>query len=96
MGRIRPRPKGPALPALPSLTSTPLEGEAGHSFEGSLGDDNALGGLIEAEPSQGATHHRIEALLQRNRGRLGTILTGFRGILSPSEAQPRRKSLLGE
>ena len=39
---------------------------------------------------------REQNLLRRTRGRLGTILTGFRGILSPASAAPARKSLLGE
>lgn len=41
---------------------------------------------------------RKESLLRRTRGRLGTVFTGFRGLLNPNdgaEAQGR-KSLLGE
>lgn len=43
---------------------------------------------------------RAENLVRRNRGRFGTVLTGFRGILSQSASQftggPQRKTLLGE
>jgi hypothetical protein len=39
---------------------------------------------------------REKNLLSRSRSRLGTILTGFRGILAPSETQDQRKTLLGE
>ena len=39
---------------------------------------------------------RVENLLRRNRGITGTILTGFRGLLSPNDLTPRRKTLLGE
>ncbi len=39
---------------------------------------------------------REKNLLSRTRSRLGTILTGFRGILAPSESQGQRKTLLGE
>ena len=39
---------------------------------------------------------REKNLLSRTRSRLGTVLTGFRGILSPSESQGQRKTLLGE
>lgn len=38
---------------------------------------------------------REESLLRRSRGRLGTIFTGFRGLLSEANETPR-KSLLGE
>ena len=39
---------------------------------------------------------RAENLLKRSRSRLGTILTGFTGILSQSDLVPQRKTLLGE
>jgi hypothetical protein len=39
---------------------------------------------------------RAENLLRRNRSRLGTVLTGFRGVLAPSELSAQRKTLLGE
>lgn len=39
---------------------------------------------------------REKNLLSRNRSRLGTILTGFRGILAPLESDSKRKTLLGE
>ncbi len=35
-------------------------------------------------------------LLLRDRGRFGTILTGFRGLLVPSGSNAQRKTLLGE
>jgi len=38
---------------------------------------------------------REESLLRRSRGRLGTIFTGFRGLLGEAKDTPR-KSLLGE
>ena len=44
-----------------------------------------------------ATEARTENLLRRSRGRLGTILTGFRGFLDSSKDQSsERKTLLGE
>lgn len=39
---------------------------------------------------------RKENLLLRDRGRFGTIFTGFRGLLSPLEQSGKRKTLLGE
>jgi hypothetical protein len=40
-------------------------------------------------------HARAGSLLLRDRGRFGTVLTGFRGLLAPLETGPR-KTLLGE
>ncbi len=39
---------------------------------------------------------RVDNLLRRNRGRFGTILTGFRGVLDSNPGQGQRKTLLGE
>ncbi len=39
---------------------------------------------------------REQSLLRRNRGRLGTINTGFTGFLSPVKTNDPRKTLLGE
>ncbi len=47
-------------------------------------------------PEQEAAQRREKNLLARSRSRLGTILTGFRGILSPIETDEKRKTLLGE
>ena len=48
--------------------------------------------------SESSSEARKESLLRRTRGRLGTVFTGFRGLLS--EASPAentgRKTLLGE
>ncbi len=43
-----------------------------------------------------ASEERAQNLLSRNRGRLGTIETGFRGFLSASNTSNGRKNLLGE
>lgn len=39
---------------------------------------------------------RKQSLLRRDRGRLGTILSSFRGILGLSDNAQPRKTLLGE
>ena len=39
---------------------------------------------------------KAENLLKRNRSRLGTVLTSFRGILSQNDLSASRKTLLGE
>ncbi len=42
------------------------------------------------------SEQRERNLLGRSRSRIGTILTSFRGILSPAETDGQRKTLLGE
>jgi len=43
-----------------------------------------------------STTARRDNLLRRSRGRIGTILTGFRGLLTPADSAGQRKTLLGE
>ena len=43
-----------------------------------------------------AAQAREQSLLQRSRGRLGTVLTGLNGILSQAVSPGARKTLLGE
>lgn len=43
-----------------------------------------------------AAETRRTTLLQRDRSRFGTILTGFRGLLSTNTNNTERKTLLGE
>lgn len=48
------------------------------------------------EPSgEEITARRNASLLERSRGVLSTVLTGFRGVLSQTDTPPR-KTLLGE
>ncbi len=42
-----------------------------------------------------SAENRRQSLLRRSRGRFGTVLTSFRGLLSPS-GSGERKTLLGE
>ena len=49
----------------------------------------------EAEKQQVIQKEREQNLLRRSRGTLGTVLTGFRGILSLNQ-NDGRKTLLGE
>ena len=39
---------------------------------------------------------RAENILKRSRSRIGTVLTGFQGVLSQNELVAPRKTLLGE
>lgn len=87
MGDISGRPKAPEpqIVYVPQyITQTPTQ-PTPTPTENS-GDEGVLSPEKEREKS----------LLSRSRSRLGTILTGFRGILTPSETQSQRKTLLGE
>ena len=48
-------------------------------------------------PEQTADEQRLENIMTRRRGRLGTVATSFKGVLdSDSSLAPQRKTLLGE
>lgn len=85
MGDITDRPKAPKpqVVYVPQYVSTPAP--AGGTTNNN--DNNETPATEE---------QREKNLLSRSRSRLGTILTGFRGILAPSENENQRKTLLGE
>lgn len=86
MGDITGRPKAPASQVVyvPQYVyqDTPSSGSGSGSGE------------TPATPT--ASEQREKNLLDRSRSRLGTILTGFTGILSPKDNDGQRKTLLGE
>lgn len=90
MGDITGRPKTPKTQVVYvpeyvySSTSAPSSANSGTNT------DN------ESETPLTPEQQREKTLLSRSRSRIGTILTGFRGILAPSETQDQRKTLLGE
>lgn len=49
-----------------------------------------------ADPDAEVAEARKNNLLQRGRGRFSTIQTSFRGLLSLTDANAQRKTLLGE
>lgn len=55
---------------------------------------------VASNETENKTEVKTKSLLRRARGRLGTILTGFRGLLSEADTssanQSGRKTLLGE
>jgi len=53
-------------------------------------------GPSEEEKIAAVNKEREQNLLRRGRGTLGTIMNGFRGLLSQSNPANQRKSLLGE
>lgn len=48
------------------------------------------------DPEKTADEQRAENIMNRHRGRIGTVATSFRGVLSDSAFAPTRKTLLGE
>lgn len=86
MGDITNRPKAPKQEVVyvPQYVYTPTQPPTG-------GEPTGSGNELPTPEQQ-----REKSLLSRSRSRLGTILTGFRGILAPSENENQRKTLLGE
>lgn len=89
MGDISGRPKAPAQQVVyvPRYVSTPTPATPGTTNNNNDNDDEET-----LTPDQ----QREKTLLSRSRSRIGTILTGFRGILAPAQTQDQRKTLLGE
>jgi hypothetical protein len=87
MGSLASHPKVPAQPQyVPVYYNAPTPSIP--TGQSDAGDD--------AAPSNEETAARRNAsLLERSRGVLSTVLTGFRGVLSQTNTQPR-KTLLGE
>lgn len=85
MGDITDRPKAPKQQVvyIPQYVYTPMPSTGGATNNN---DDDT------PTPEE----QREKNLLSRSRSRLGTIMTGFRGILAPSETDNQRKTLLGE
>ncbi|MBI1326007.1 MAG: hypothetical protein GC136_00015 [Alphaproteobacteria bacterium] len=53
-------------------------------------------GPSDAEIAAEKDKLRAEKIIKRSRSQLGTILTGFRGLLEGGASMPSRKTLLGE
>ncbi len=99
MGSLATRPKIPTpspqivyVPA-PTVTSTTKQNtNAGTSS----GAGNASGGDTGSNQGLTAGASTPLSLLDRTRGRFGTITTSFRGLLGNTENASGRKTLLGE
>jgi hypothetical protein len=96
MGKLTSVPKAPPRPTyvyipapapLPAPTPAPSPSDAG---------SGASSGTSAPPPAPDEAAQRVAGFLASRRGRIGTILTGFRGFLEPSAAVPVRKTLLGE
>lgn len=88
MGDITGRPKTPS----PQVVYVPQYVYTNEASSPSTGS----GAANESDPATTPEQQREKSLLSRSRSRLGTILTGFRGLLEPSETQSQKKTLLGE
>jgi hypothetical protein len=92
MGDITGRPKAPSQKVVyvpQYVYDTPSSGTGGNTNSGNNGIENTPETPTPAE-------QREKNLLSRSRSRIGTILTGFRGILAPNDTDSQRKTLLGE
>lgn len=92
MGGLTSRPKAPRVqtPATPVVVSTPTPVPVNNT--------DKIGGDTAVDQGGSASDRRAAGLLNRGRGRLGTIATGFRGLLGLREqtSNQNRKTLLGE
>ena len=110
MGSLTSRPKIPQVQQQPVIIAAPPPAYTAPAAEASsqpatttqtdtasssAAADNAASsdGTSNTEAQRLA---REDSLLQRSRGRLGTVLTGFTGLLSQTVGQAARKTLLGE
>lgn len=96
MGSITKAPTAPAPAPTPvyyyvPTTPSPTPG----ADTGTNTGTNTGSGDTPTTPAQDK-EAREQNLLRRDRGRLGTILSSFRGILGLSDNTPARKTLLGE
>lgn len=82
----------PKMPSMPLIQYVPVETSAPKTDTPATPEEN---------PEHSAEEQRINTLLNRRRGRMGTIGTSLRGVFSDTtitdpNAQPARKTLLGE
>ena len=90
MGSLTKRPKIPKQ--VPPIRTVYVPAPVNNSVSG------ADTGVSESE-AQNKIEVKKKSLLRRARGRLGTILTGFRGLLNEADTgvnKSGRKTLLGE
>lgn len=90
MGSLTSRPKAAsASVSAPQVVYVPAVSSTTNSNPASSPDPAEVDETVTAA-------QRAENVLRRSRSRLGTVLTSFRGILTPSDVGTQRKNLLGE
>ena len=92
MGDITGRPKAPSQKVVYVPQYVYENPSSGTNGSGS----NSGNGTNDTPDAPTAAEQREKTLLSRSRSRIGTILTGFRGILAPNDTDTQRKTLLGE
>lgn len=95
MGSLTSQPKAPAQSPVVYYVPTPTYVPA-PSAPSSNNNSSSDAPTTSPETEAAAQQQKAENLLKRSRSRLGTILTGFRGVLEQSDLAPQRKTLLGE
>ena len=91
MGDISGRPKAPSQQVV--YVPQYVYPDSGSESGSGAGTDN---GSTDTPDTPTPAEQREKNLLSRPRSRIGTILTGFRGILAPKDTDAQRKTLLGE
>ncbi len=93
MGSLTSRPK---VPAAPKTVFVPVASSPAPTSSPSVNSVALPPSTPPDTPQeQTAESPHSTSLLERRRGVLSTVLTGFRGILTQTSA-PQRKTLLGE
>ncbi|MCC6598519.1 MAG: hypothetical protein IT559_07000 [Alphaproteobacteria bacterium] len=102
MGSLASRPSVPSYPS-PQIVYVPQPAPAApppqpasSGAAPSPGDQGGNGSSGTATPAPSPEKSRQTSLLARDRGRFGTIQTGFRGLLETAFGNNQRKTLLGE
>lgn len=90
MGSLSSRPKAPAVTPVQYVYAAPASVSAPVSVPVSVITSPDISGDEEVKAQA-----RANNLLERRRGRLGTVLTSFRGLLGDT-LTGARKTLLGE
>lgn len=103
MGSLASRPKVPRAASSPQIVYVPQPNSSPPSTGGTSSATTNEGASTNTGSNENAAQTGGEApkevrennLLRRSRGRLSTVVTGFKGILSDTTSR-QRKSLLGE
>ena len=97
-------PKAPRQPQIvyvpqasqPTPRSTTDRAQEANTYDQTTVNDSDQSQSGTADGDVIAQQKRAKNILSSGRGRIGTIKTGFRGILDEKDLTPRRKTLLGE
>lgn len=99
MGSLTSRPKTPTAivsqPVVYTTASTTSSSAATSTTDGTSQSASTIDTPAAPTDAEQQATARGAGLLDRRRGVLSTVVTGFRGLLTPQTAAPR-KTLLGE